>query len=178
MLQLRAACAATLLAPALLMAQPAGALDDLLPRVESAGQARLRFWGLDVYDARLWVAPGFRHGDFAAHGFALQLQYLRDFTGSDIARRSLEEMRRSGGFSPAQGAAWQAELARLLPDVRSGERITGVNRPGRPALFLHNGRPLGEVGDGQFARLFFGIWLGAGTSEPAMRAALLAGTRP
>jgi hypothetical protein len=161
--------------PAMPRAQSVANPHELVPAGQAAGQARLRFWGLDIYDASLVVAPGFRQGDFAAHGFALQLQYLRSFTGADIARRSLEEMRRVGGFSAAQAADWQSTLARLLPDVSAGDRITGVNRPGRPALFLHNGRPLGEVGDAQFARLFFGIWLAPQTSEPALRAALLAG---
>jgi hypothetical protein len=163
-------------APVMARAQPASNLHELVPSGLAAGQARLRFWGLDVYDASLVVAPGFRQGDFASHGFALQLHYLRGFSGADIAQRSLEEMRRVGGFSTAQAAGWQSALARLLPDVSAGDRVTGVNRPGRPALFLYNGRPLGEVGDAQFARLFFGIWLAPQTSEPALRAALLAGT--
>jgi hypothetical protein len=167
--------ALTLVIPVMLRAQPVSSLNELGPAGQAAGQARLRFWGLDVYDASLVVAPGFRQGDFASHGFALQLHYLRSFTGADIAQRSLEEMRRVGGFSATQAGTWQSALARLLPDVSAGDRITGVNRPGRPALFLHNGRPLGEVGDAQFARLFFGIWLAPQTSEPALRAALLAG---
>ena len=170
-----AVSALALAAPAMLRAQPASNMHELVPSGHAAGQGRLRFWGIDVYDASLWVATGFRQDNFAAHGFALQLQYLRSFSGADIARRSLEEMDRVGGFSAAQRVAWQASLARLLPDVRTGDRITGIIRPGRAALFLHNGRPLGEIGDAQFARLFFGIWLAPQTSEPGLRAALLAG---
>ncbi len=168
-------CALALAAPAVLHAQPVSGLHELLPSGHAAGQARLRFWGLDVYDASLRVAPGFRQADFAAHGFALQLHYLRGFSGADIAQRSIEEMRRGAGMSAAQAASWQAALARLLPDVAAGDRFTGVHRPGRPALFFHNGRPLGEVGDPQFARQFFGIWLAPWTSEPGLRTALLAG---
>lgn len=160
----------------MLLAQPLAPPHELVPSGRAAGQARLRFWGLDVYDASLWIAPGFRRADFAAHAFALQLHYLRGFSAADIARRSLDEMRRAGGFPAARAAGWQAELARLLPDVREGDRLTGVNRPGRPALFLFNGQLLGEIGDAEFARLFFGIWLAPHTSEPALREALLAGT--
>lgn len=169
------AAALAVMQPRMLLAQPVANLQELVPSAQAAGQARLRFWGLDVYDASLWVAPGFRAGEFGAHGFALQLQYLRNFSATDIARRSLDEMRRAGGFSAAQAAGWQADLARLLPDVRAGDRLTGIHRPGRGALFLLNGRPLGEVGDAQFAQLFFGIWLGPQTSEPTLRNALLAG---
>ena len=38
-----------------------------------------------------------------------------------------------------------------------------------------NGKPTGEIRDAEFARLFFGIWLSPKTSEPELRAALLAG---
>jgi hypothetical protein len=151
---------------------------EVIPAARAAGQGRLRFWGMDVYDARLWVAPGFRQGDFAAHAFALQLRYLRSFSGAAIAQRSLREMRRMASIAPDQAAAWQDSLARVLPDVREGDRITGVNQPGRGPLFLLNGKALGEVGDARFARLFFGIWLAPQTSEPALRAELLEGTRP
>jgi hypothetical protein len=171
-LRILALAALALAVPSMPLAQQAAGLNALVP----AGQARLRFWGLDVYDASLSVAPGFRQADFAGHGFALQLHYLRNFSAADIAKRSLDEMRRAGGLSPAQAALWQAALAKALPDVAAGDRITGVNRPGRAPAFFHNGRPLGEIGDAQFARLFFGIWLAPWTSEPALRAALLAGS--
>ena len=151
---------------------------ELIPAARAAGNGRLRFWGMDVYDARLSVAPGFRQVDFSAHAFALQLNYLRSFSGAAIAQRSLEEMRRMASIAPEQAAAWQDGLARVLPDVREGDRITGVNQPGRGPLFLLNGKALGEVGDARFSRLFFGIWLAPQTSEPALRAALLAGTQP
>jgi hypothetical protein len=165
-----------LVAPATLRAQPAPELQQMLPSAHAVGRSRLRVWGLDIYDATLWATPGFRGTDFAAHGFALELQYLRGFSAADIAQRSLQEMRRAASLPDAQATAWQAALARTLPDVSAGDRITGVNRPGRAAAFFHNGRPLGEVGDAQFARLFFGIWLAPSTSEPALRDALLAGS--
>src|SRR6218665_2691275 len=38
-----------------------------LPTAWPAGSGRLRVWGFEVYDASLWVAPGFRQGSFAEH---------------------------------------------------------------------------------------------------------------
>ncbi len=148
-----------------------------VPSAQSAGAGRLRVWGFDVYDARLWVAPGFRQGDFARHAFALEIDYLRDLSAADIARRSIDQMRRVGSFH-SQGERWQAQLEAALPDVRRGDRLTGIYRPGRGATFLHNGRASGEIADTQFAALFFGIWLSPQTSEPALREKLLAGTTP
>ena len=71
------------------------------------------------------------------------------------------------------GARWLGEMTRIFPDVRAGDRITGVQRPGTGARFFVNGRLQGELPDSDFARLFFGIWLSPRTSEPALRAALL-----
>jgi len=134
--------------------------------------------GFQVYDASLWVASGFRHRDFAAHPFALELAYLRSFRAADIAKRSLQEMRRAGTFDAAQAQRWQSALQRVLPDVKPGDRLVGINRPGQGLAFVLNGKPQGEIADPQLAALFFAIWLGDKTSEPAMRQALLAGTPP
>jgi hypothetical protein len=147
------------------------------PGLRWAGGGRLSIWGLKVYDARLWVAPGFRADHYAGHAFALELRYLRDFRNEDIARRSLEEMQRVGSFSQAQAAQWLAALRKAFPDVRSGDRIVGIHQPAGPnagALFLTNGKASGAVRDAEFARLFFGIWLSERSSEPALRQALLA----
>jgi len=158
-------------------ARPAG-LNALLPSAQPAGSARLRVWGFEVYDASLWVGPGFRQGDFASHAFALELAYLRDFRAGDIARRSIDEMARVGDFTPQQAQAWSAALQEALPDVQKGDRLTGIHQPGHGALFLVNGKRAGEVRDEAFSRLFFGIWLAPTTSEPRLRQALLAGTPP
>ena len=121
---------------------------------------------------------GFRQSAFDQSAFALELRYLRAFQGGDIARRSLQEMRRAGPIADDDAQRWEDALRRLLPDVEPGDRIVGLNRPGRGAAFLVNGRWAGEIADPRFARLFFGIWLGPATSQPALRQALLAGTPP
>lgn len=139
-----------------------------------AGQGTLRFFGLDIYRARLWVTPGFRAETFGESPLALELEYLRDFQAEAIARRSLAEMRRVGSFDDARARRWQQSLQAALPDVRAGDRLTGVHHPQRGVVFLQGGRTVGEVPDPEFARLFFGIWLSPATSEPALREALLA----
>jgi hypothetical protein len=145
----------------------------LLPDATLSGSTRFRYWGFAVYDASLWVEPGFMARDYDRHGFALQLQYLRDFSNADITRRSIAEMSRQSNPTPERQQQWQQWLSAAFPDVRDGDRITGVHRPGAGALFLTNGRQTGMVPDADFARRFFGIWLDADTSEPALRQALL-----
>ena len=139
---------------------------------------RLRVWGFEVYDARLWTPAGFRHGPYAQQPFALELQYLRKLEGAAIASRSIDEMRRVGHFSDAQAQSWLAAMRGLFPNVGPGERITGVNLPGEGAEFWVNGQRVGMLKDVAFARLFFGIWLDERTSEPKMRTQLLQGLQP
>jgi len=139
------------------------------------GQKRFRVWGFEVYDAALWTPPGAGATALEAQPLALELRYLRDFSGQDIAQRSIKEMRRLARLTPEQERAWLDQMQRLFPDVRKGDRLLGLQRPGQGAVFWFNGQLRGELADAEFARLFFGIWLSPRTSEPALRQALLGG---
>jgi hypothetical protein len=163
---------------AALLAMPAAhAGDDPTAGLQAAGAGRLTFLGLRAYDARLWVAPGFRAGRFAEHAFVLELQYHRALRGDDIARRSIDEIARAGPLDAAQAQRWQEALRQVFPDVRPGDRIAGVHRPGQDAAVLVNGRSTGTI-DARLAERFFGIWLAPTTSEPQLRRELLANTAP
>ncbi len=144
-----------------------------LPGARLLGQGRLSYFGLPIYDARLWVTEAFAVSHFGAHPIALELEYARALMGTLIAERSLDEMKRVGGISEDQGQRWLASMSQAFPDVTRGDRLTGLHRPGEAALYFLNGKPRGEVRDADFARRFFGIWLSAQTSEPKLRAALL-----
>lgn len=139
------------------------------PQLRMAGEGRLRWFGLLIYDASLWV-----EGDkwSLQRGFALDIRYAREIKGSKLAETSIEEMRRLGFGNESQLMRWGADLARLFPDVRKGEHITGVNRPGQGVRFYHQGRLAGTIDDPEFARGFFAIWLDERTREPGLRQAL------
>lgn len=149
-----------------------------MPGAQLGGTARLSFMGFGVYQASLWVGPDFRQGNYAAHEFCLELNYLRGFSNEAIAERSIEEMRRIGSFTPEQAAQWQALLQASFPNVKKGDRIMGMNQPGKGLLMYTNGVRTGEIADPELARLFFGIWLAPATSEPKMRLGLMANTKP
>ena len=114
---------------------------NVLPGAQRAGSARLSVWGFDVYDATLYVAPGFRADAWAQSRLALELHYLRGFDGDDIAERSLEEMRRAGPIAAPQANRWLSEMKQAFPDVKKGDRLLGVYRPDEGVLFFHNGKP-------------------------------------
>jgi hypothetical protein len=147
-----------------------------LPGARLQGSGRLRFLGLRVYDARLWVGER-AVADDRGVPLALELEYLRALEGARIAERSLEEMRRQGEIAAPTAELWLQQMMQIFPDVRERDRLTGVKLPRQSARFFLNGHLRGEVRDGEFARRFFGIWLAPQTSEPALRLALIAGGR-
>lgn len=155
------------------VAAPPPEVAQALPAARLQGQGRLRFFGLHVYDIRLWAADALLDGRWEDRPLALELAYARTLHGQSIAERSLQEMRRQGEITPAQAQRWLTGMASLFPDVRDGDRLSGVYLPGAGAAFYFNGQPRGELRDAGFARRFFGIWLAPQTSEPGLRERLL-----
>lgn len=161
-------------------APPGGPATAPLEGTRMAGEGLLRFFGLKVYRARLWVSPGFAPERFSALALALELEYLRSLSGNAIAKRSLEEMRRAGPIPDEKAAAWLQALTATIPNVADGDRLTGIYRPNDALELLftqgQSRRSLGKIGDAEFAARFMGIWLAPVTSEPELRRALLGST--
>lgn len=144
-----------------------------LSKAQLLGRATLRFFGLRVYEARLWVPPAFDALRYDSLPFALELAYARKLNGSDIAERSIAEMRRVGDFSEAQSKAWQDMMNKAFPDVQADDRLTGVHDGQGLVRFYFNGQATASIKDKDYARLFFGIWLSDKTSAPGLRASLI-----
>lgn len=144
-----------------------------LPLARLMGEARMTFFGLQVYDIRLWGADPSVLTSPAQATLALELQYARSLSGQRIAERSLQEMRGLEPVDSVNAARWLGRMQQLFPDVAKGDRITGLQLAGKVARFFANGSLRGEVRDADFTRLFFGIWLSPRSSEPELRKALL-----
>lgn len=153
-------------------AQPAD-ISATVSGARNIGGARLSVWGFQVYDARLWTEPSFTAESYLQRSFALEINYLRNVSGESIADSSLKEMRGIGSMTQAQADKWLTDMRKLFPDVKKGDRLVGIYKPGMGALFTFNGQPAGELRDTEFASLFFGIWLSPKTSKPQMRLQLL-----
>ncbi len=146
---------------------------DSQPTAQLVGQGSLRFFGLLVYEARLWAAPGFKAESYDSQPFALELAYARKLDGNAIAERSIAEMRRVGDFSEEQSQAWLAGMRRAFPDVAAQDRLVGVYDGRGEVRFFYKGQLTAQIQDRAYAHLFFGIWLDTRTSAPALRKALL-----
>jgi Chalcone isomerase-like len=152
---------------------PPPELQSELPAARLLGEGTLKYYGLHVYDIRLWGEAGTDPREPQKHPLALELQYARALDGKAIAERSLKEMQGLDSIDAALAERWLQQMRKIFPDVKKGDRITGVQRPGEAALFFVNGQPRGEVRSAEFTRLFFGIWLSPRTSQPKLREALL-----
>jgi hypothetical protein len=144
-----------------------------LASAQFSGTGKLTFFGLNVYESSLWVSPAFKPLDFDNHAFALELHYLRGFSAESIAKRSLEEMQRIEKIAEPTAELWLTTLSEAFPNVKKGDRLIGLHKPGSGVSFWHNGKRSGEIRDAEFARQFFAIWLSPKTSEPKLRKALL-----
>jgi hypothetical protein len=140
------------------------------PDLRLAGEGRLRWFGLHVYDAALWINGSRWNED---REFALDIRYARDIKSRRLVQTSLDEMRRLGFGDEHRLEQWAEQMTRVLPDVRKGEHLTGVNRPGAGTEFYHQGRSVGTIADPAFASAFFSIWLDARTREPGLRRSLI-----
>lgn len=160
-------------APAPLATMPPTEVAGAVTAPRLQGRGRLRFFGLLVYEARLWAGADFVPQRYDGHPFALELEYARKLEGAAIAQRSIVEMRRSGNLNDSQAQAWQAAMTSAFPNVAPGDRLTGVHVPDAATRFFHNGLPTSVVADPMFGRAFFGIWLAATTSEPDLRRQLI-----
>lgn len=172
------AAASAVGSPAAASAPTAGAqapaqVREYLPDFRLAGTGRLTWYGLHVYDAALFVAPGFDLGNAAALPFALELTYARRLDGKGIAAASRDEIERLGFGTEGQRSRWHEQMLKLFPDVDKGRRLAGVNVPGAGARFYYDGRLLGSIDDPAFARAFFAIWLDERTRAPQLRESLL-----
>lgn len=134
------------------------------------GESRLKVLFWDVYDASLYVSDGAYHPD---KPFALSLRYLRDFSGSDIAERSIEEIRQQGLSDTAILNSWMEQFKAIFPNVVKGDEIIGIHDPSEGASFFLNGALIGNIADTSLSRRFFDIWLSEKTSEPEMRESLI-----
>jgi hypothetical protein len=147
-----------------------------LPKAQLIGKGNLRFFGLLVYEARLWAAPGFKPAAYDTQPFALELEYARKLDGAAIAERSVAEMRRVGSFSDEQARAWLALMTQAFPNVVAKDRLIGLHDGKGGVRFFHNAKPTASTTDREYAKLFFGIWLHPETSAPALRQALIGAT--
>ncbi|MEY3603501.1 MAG: chalcone isomerase family protein [Burkholderiaceae bacterium] len=138
------------------------------------GQANMRWFGLLLYEARLWTLDAFDSKHWADQRFALELVYARSFDGAKIAQASLELMQAQHGKVAERDRQWLAWMQQSFPNIQAKDRLLGLHQGAKEGCrFVHNRQVRLDIPDAQFAKAFFGIWLDPRTTEPALRRSLI-----
>ena len=133
---------------------------------------------VNVYVAALYVAKTSSDPNAILQSNApseLILQFVRDVGAADL-RKGWDE-----GFaknSKGQLPALQERIATLngwMADVKSGQKLIFVFKPGVGVHVDVNGTAKGAISGDDFAKAFLSIWLGADPPNPEIKAGLLGG---
>lgn len=169
-----AALAACLLASAGAEATAGGApLDDMV----EVGRGEMRWFGIDLYEARLLSRDGEYLPADDAGPLALEITYRRNISRDRLVSTTEREWRRLEAALGIKGdqrvEGWLDALAEIWPDVSPGDRILAVREASGATRFYGNDGLLGIVEDPAFGPAFLGIWLHPDTRARDLRAALI-----
>lgn len=155
----------------------AAPLDDLV----EVGRGDMRWFGIDLYQARLLSRDGRYQPADDAGPLALEITYRRNISRERLVSTTESEWRRLGPELGLEGgprvARWLEALADIWPDVAPGDRILALQEPQGPTRFYGNDGLLGVVEDPAFGPAFLGIWLHPDTRADELRAALIGADR-
>jgi len=139
------------------------------------GQGNYTYWGFDVYVASLWASDSNVNAEqWQTQRIALELSYLRDFKGIDIAKSSIDEIHAQSPLPKSKATLWLKTLEDIFPNIKKGQTLVGIYIPNVGAQFLYETALIGEIKDLELAKRFFDIWLSQQTSAPQLRKRLLA----
>ena len=140
------------------------------PGMHPFGKGRHTLWGIRMYDATLWIV-GPQWSAAAPH--ALDIEPGRDVPADTLIKSAIAEMRDLKVGNERQLGIWQAEMKKILPNLRKGDQVvifcTDTNR----TLSYLNDSSIGEVDDPSFCPAVMSVWLHPQTKHQAIRKSLL-----
>ena len=105
----------------------------------------------------------------------LILQFVRNVGAEDLRKGWSEGFEKN---SKDQLPALKDRIAMLngwMGDVKTGERLTFIHKPGTGLQVDVNGAVKGIIKGDDFAKAFFAIWLGGDPPNPEIKAGILGG---
>lgn len=133
---------------------------------------------VNVYVAALYVAQASADANAILASNTrkeLILHFVRDVGGADLSKAWQEGFENN---AKAQLAALKERIEKLkgsMADMKTGQRLTFVARPGAGVEVNVNGTLKGTIEGDDFAKAFLSIWLGAEPPNPGLKAGLLGG---
>jgi hypothetical protein len=166
-----------LISAASAIAAPPGGHRPLPPQVLSKapgmhpfGKGRHSWWGVRMYDATLWIV-GPQWSAAAPH--ALDIEPGRAVPSDTLVSNAIAEMRDLKVGDESKLRIWQAEMKKLIPNVRQGDQIVIFCSDTSRTLSYLNNSSIGEVDDPSFCPAVMSVWLHPQTKHQAIRKSLL-----
>ena len=146
-------------------------VNQQIAQAEVVGEGRLVYWGFKLYDAQLFASKQ------SQGGYALDLQYLRQFEAQDLYKQTIDEMEKMG-VTKEKRTLWDPQLNKAFKTVKKGDSITAIKKSHDLTQLFHNGLLISEIRGEELSKAFFGIWLHPRTSVPKLRQSLLGNSCP
>ena len=105
----------------------------------------------------------------------LILQFLRDVGGVDLSKGWQEGFDNNAKTQLPALKERIEKLKRWMVDMKTGQRLTFVAKPGEGIEVNVNGAVKGTIEGDDFAKAFLSIWLGTVPPNPALKTGLLGG---
>jgi hypothetical protein len=141
-----------------------------VPGLHPFGRGRHSWWGIQMYDATLWIA-GPRWS--AAEPHALDLEPSHAVSAENLVKTAIGEMRDLKVGDERQLKVWQAEMSKVIPSVRAGDQVVIFCSDANRTLVYLNDASNGEVDDPSFCPAVMSVWLHPQTKHRAVRKSLL-----
>jgi hypothetical protein len=127
------------------------------------GNSDLKFLGLKVYNISLWSEDKI----FSYNNeFAIQINYNMNFSREDLAKRSIEEIKKNNYLSEKEEKNYYQELIKIFVNIKKGDEKVALFSPNQGVTLFYNNQIIGKISDLKFARLFVDIWLDERGSYP------------
>jgi len=140
------------------------------PGMHALGRGRHSWWGIRMYDATLWIV-GPQWSAAAPH--ALDIDPGRDVPADTLVKNAIAEMRDLKVGDARQLGIWQAELKKLIPNVKQGDQVVLFCSDTNRTIAYLNNSSTGEVDDPSFCPAIMSVWLHPQTKHQAVRKSLL-----
>ena len=140
------------------------------PGIHPFGKGRHSWWGVRMYDATLWIV-GPQWSAAAPH--ALDIEPGRAVPADTLVKNAIAEMRDLKVGDERQLGIWQAEMKKLIPNVKQGDQVVIFCPDTKRTLSFLNNSSTGEVDDPSFCPAVMSVWLHPQTKHQAIRKSLL-----
>ena len=140
------------------------------PGMRPFGKGRHSLWGIRMYDATLWIV-GPQYSADAPH--ALDIEPGRAVPADTLVKNAIAEMRDLKVGDERQLGIWQAEMRKLVPNLKQGDQIVIFCPDTKRTLAYVNDSSTGAIDDPSFCTAVMSVWLHPQTKHQAMRKSLL-----